>query len=78
VPTTVGSRSISGGVVLDTVQVRDRATALAFERRILDRYLPAAAASLPRDLLPHGGTTECWSAHARHPTLADAVNVLAR
>lgn len=25
-----------------------------------------------RDLLPHGGTTECWSRHAGYPDLAEA------
>jgi hypothetical protein len=40
-----------GGVVLDTVQVRD----LALERRVLEHYLPAAAVLLSPDLLPYGG-----------------------
>ncbi|GAB3365980.1 hypothetical protein GCM10027300_41850 [Modestobacter lapidis] len=62
----------SGGVVLDTMQVRDRATALAIERRVLEHYLPAAAVALRPDLLPHGGTTECWSAHAGRPNLSGA------
>lgn len=62
----------SGGVVLDTVMVRDRATALTLERRILEHYLPAAAVELRPDLLPRGGTTECWSAHAGHPDLTGA------
>ena len=68
----------AGGRVLETVQVRDRATALSLERRILEHYLPAAAVTFPRDLLPHGGATECWSAHAGYPDLADAAGALAR
>ncbi|MGY1738376.1 hypothetical protein [Geodermatophilus sp. SYSU D00684] len=67
-----------GGVVLDTVQVRDRATALVLERRVLERYLPAATVSFPPELLPHGGATECWSAHAGYPDLAHAADGLAR
>ena len=68
----------AGGVVLATVQVRDRATVLALERRILQHYLPAAAVSFPHNLLPHGGATECWSAHAGYPDLAEAADALAR
>lgn len=68
----------AGGRVIDTLQVRDRATALALERHILERYLPAASVTLRRDLLPHGGTTECWSAHAGYPDLAGAAEQLAR
>lgn len=68
----------AGGVVLHTVQVRDRATALVLERHVLERYLPAAAVSFPSELLPHGGATECWSAHAGYPDLAHAADGLAR
>lgn len=68
----------AGGAVLEVVQVRDRATALTLERRILERYLPAAAVSFPRELLPRGGATECWSAHAGHPDLSGEVALLAR
>jgi hypothetical protein len=68
----------AGGVVLHTVQVRDRASALALERRILEHYLPAAEVSFSPDLLPHSGATECWSAHAGYPDLADAAAALAR
>ena len=66
----------AGGVVLDTVQVRDRASALALERRILEYYLPAAAVAFSPDLLPHGGATECWSAHTGYPDLAAAADQL--
>jgi hypothetical protein len=59
------------------VQVRDRATALALERRVLERYLPAAAVTLARDLLPRGGATECWSAQAGYPDLAVVAGELA-
>jgi hypothetical protein len=68
----------AGGVLLDAVEVRDRATALALERRVLEHYLPAAAVSFPPDLLPHGGATECWSAHAGCPDLAYAAKSLVR
>ena len=68
----------AGGIVLATVQVRDRATALTLERRILQDYLPTAAVSFPHDLLPHGGATECWSARAGYPDLAEAADALAR
>ena len=68
----------ASGVVLATVQVRDRATALTLERRILDHYLSAAAVAFPPDLLPHGGATKCWSAHAGYPDLADTADALAR
>ncbi|HEY4604275.1 MAG TPA: hypothetical protein VIH08_08055, partial [Blastococcus sp.] len=46
------------------------------ERRVLEHYLPAAAVSFPPELLPHGGATECWSAHAGYPDLADAAEEL--
>ncbi|WP_216870640.1 hypothetical protein [Modestobacter excelsi] len=58
--------------------MRDSATALAFERRSLDRYLAAAAVSFPPEKLPRGGATECWSAHAGHPGLAEEAARLRR
>jgi hypothetical protein len=64
--------------VLETVQVRGRATAFALKRRILEHYLPAATVTFPRDLLPRGGATECWSARAGDTDLADAAAALAR
>lgn len=68
----------AGGTVLEVTEVRDRATALALERRILNRYLPAAAVSFPPEQLPRGGATECWSAHAGHPDLAEEAARLRR
>lgn len=59
----------AGGRVMKTIQVANRAAALAIERRILETYLPLAPVQLHRDLLPHGGTTECWSRHAGYPDL---------
>lgn len=59
----------NGGLLLHTVQVPDRATALHIERLILNHYQPIAPVSLRRDLLPQGGATESWSAHIGYPDL---------
>ncbi|WP_143139122.1 hypothetical protein [Lentzea waywayandensis] len=63
----------NGGLLLDIIEVSDRATALHIERTVLTRYLPIAPVSLARDVLPQGGTTECWSAHAGRPNLRQIV-----
>lgn len=68
----------AGATVIDLIEVRDRATALALERQILDRYRTAAPVALRPDLLPGGGTTECWGAHAGHPDLAGELDSLTR
>ncbi|MFJ1768511.1 hypothetical protein ACIOD2_49920 [Amycolatopsis sp. NPDC088138] len=54
-----------------TIEVPSRAAAFVIGRRILDTYLPVAPVALHRDLLPHGGTTECWSRNAGYPDLAE-------
>ena len=59
----------NGGLMLHTVQVPDRATALHSERLILNHYQPMAPVSLRRDLLPQGGAIECWSAPIGYPDL---------
>ncbi|GHH57938.1 hypothetical protein GCM10017774_78530 [Lentzea cavernae] len=59
----------NGGALVDLIPVRDRATALHVERVVLKNYLAIAPVSLTRDLLPQGGTTECWSAHVGYPDL---------
>lgn len=68
----------AGGTVIQTVQVRDRAHAFALERHVLERYQSSTPVMLARDLLPQGGTTECWAAYGGHPDLHLAAAAMAR